>query len=781
MASLAASRRKRGLVGSVMNMSGIVGEGYITRQLALGKQSALIKAGFDFQSEQAFHELFSEAVLAGRPGSEGSLEISAGVRVGENQGVSFANNPVFQHLIAKDGIGMTASNMGSRFNIAIKARLLEANTDEEVFDTIRDGVLAKLEAVLHVKLDNSSAMPLRPDQLGIDSLVAVEIQSWLAKELGVDLSVMRILNSVSMHSLVEAAKDTLSPEKAPKLNHSVTDSENEILELTEPRGSDISFEHGTSDDTELSPSLDSSNSSSVTLPSGTESDPISSTSLAAAPEKPIIPSEPNVGHSSALSNVHFERSAPMSFAQTRFWFLKSAVEDQAAFNVTTVVKLRGTLDSERMARALVAVGQRHEAIRTAFYTDDTTKQPMQGVLPYSTLQFEQETVQGGEDIENAIQEMRYHHFDLAAGESVRLKLLSLPGDRHVLVLGCHHIAVDGVGNQIFFSDLESAYNGTLDTSGTDILQYPDFTLKQRRDFQRGRWEENLNYWRGQFADLPPSLPLLDLTRKPARPETTMYASHSVKIHLDATLKPRLRECCHRWGVLPFHFYLAVFRVLLVRQTNFQTEDLCIGVADGNRKDVDILRSLGLFLNLLPLRFRQSREQSFVDILRDVKLISDEAIAHSRVPINVLFSELNVSRSQSHQPLFQAFFNYQQNISDVRTFCGCEAAGELVSGGETGYDVSLDIIDSKSQENSLTMFVNSSLYTADDASVLLRSYLCLLRAFVADPIVPLALPQLYLEEDANNSVELGRGPERRDSQWPPTVSHRIDDMIEMFRG
>ncbi|GAW16235.1 hypothetical protein ANO14919_056580 [Xylariales sp. No.14919] len=779
MASLAASRRKRGLVGSVMNMSGIVGEGYITRQLALGKQSALIKAGFDFQSEQAFHELFSEAVLAGHPGSEGSLEITTGVRVGENQGVSFANNPIFQHLLARKGTG-NVSHTGPRSNFAIKALLLDANTHDEVFDIIRDGVLANLEAALHVKLTKSSVMPLRPDQLGVDSLIAVEIQSWLAKELGVDLSVMRILNSISIQDLVGATKDALSPDKVPKLNRLVADSENGSPEPTEAYSTDLSSDHGTSTDIELELSLDSSNFSSVTSSLDARSDPIISTSLAVVPELPTISVEPNISSSNAISNVRLERSVPMSFAQTRFWFLKFAVDDQAAFNVTTVVELQGSLDSERISGAFKAVVQRHEAIRTAFYTDDITKLPMQGVLASSPLQLEREMVARNDQIENAIREMRYHHFDLSAGESVRLKLLSLPGDRHVLILGYHHIAMDGIGNQIFFSDLESAYNNTLDIYGAPMLQYPDFTLKQRQDLKRRKWEDHLQYWRNQFGDFPPPLPLLDLTHKAARPETTTYASHSVKIHLDATLKTRIRECSHHWGVSPFHFYLAVFRVFLVRHTNFETDDLCIGVADSNRKDVDILRSLGLFLNLLPLRFRQSQGHSFVDVLRNTKLISDAAFAHSRIPIDLLFSELNVSRSRSQQPLFQAFLNYQQNISDARAFCGCEAAGELVSGGETGYDVSLDIVDSKTRENTLIMIVNSNLYTTENASVLLRSYMCLLQEFVANPVVPMSRPQLYHEEDIIDSVELGRGPERSDSQWPPTVGHRIDNMIETFR-
>lgn len=640
--------------------------------------------------------------------------------------------------------------------------------------------MAKLEAALRVKLDKSSTMHLSLDQLGIDSLVAVEVQSWLAKELGVDLSVMRILNFVSMHDLVNETKDALAPEKMPRVTHALADIRDEVLELPLPPDIDLSSEQNTTADIETGLSLGSSNTSIVASLMEAKSDTIDSESSAMAPEIFAASTASDVGPSSSISHLRFERSVPMSFAQTRFWFLKFAIENQAAFNVTTVVKLQGFLDIAKMAQALVAVGQKHEAIRTGFYADEVDKLPMQGVLPHSLLQLEHDMVSGNEQIEKAIQDVRYHNFDLSAGQSMRLKLLSLPGDHHVLILGYHHIAVDGIGNQVFFSDLESAYNGTLDLRDADMMQYPDFTLKQLRDFKQGRWEEHLCYWRDQFTGLPPPLPLLDLCRKPVRPVTTAYASHSVKIHLEAALKSRIRDCSHRWRVSPFHFYLTVFRVLLFRHTNFQSEDLCVGVADSNRKDADILRSLGLFLNLLPLRFRQSKEQSFADTLRDVKRISDDAFAHSRVPVDVLFSELKVPRSRSHPPLFQAFFNYQQNISDSRAFCGCEATGELVSGGETGFDISLDVVDSKSRENSLTLSMDSNMYTAGDARVLQRSYLCLLQEFVADSTLPLSLPPLHLAEDVNDAVKLGRGPERGGSQWPLTISHRIDNMVEMFR-
>lgn len=243
------------------------------------------------------------------------------------------------------------------------------------------------------------------------------------------------------------------------------------------------------------------------------------------------------------------------------------------------------------------------------------------------------------------------------------------------------------------------------------------------------------------------------------------------------LKLQIRQTCQGLKVTPFHFYLAVFGCLLFRYS--QAEDICIGVADGNRRDHDVLRSLGLFLNLLPLRLRPDSQKTFLDALKDVKSISDDAFSNSRPPIDVLFNELHVPRSPSHAPLFQSFLNYRPHVSDSRPFCDCEAEGELVSGGQTAYDISLDILDSSSRDNRLLLSVNSGLYTTEDARLLQRSYLNLLQGFALDPSMELSRPNLHTEEDVYEGVQLGRGPEITRSQWPATVIHRIDEVVNTY--
>lgn len=123
--------------------------------------------------------------------------------------------------------------------------------------------------------------------------------------------------------------------------------------------------------------------------------------------------------------------------------------------------------------------------------------------------------------------------------------------------------------------------------------------------------------------------------------------------------------------------MVVFQVLLHRYSG--AEDCCIGAADSGRKDAVVLHSLGLFLNIVPLRFPRiphGNQTAFADLLRAVKSISDDALAHSRVPIDVLLNDHGIPREPSHSPLFQAFFNYRHNVRDARaTFLGCEAEGD----------------------------------------------------------------------------------------------------------
>lgn len=68
--------------------------------------------------------------------------------------------------------------------------------------------------------ENSTVIDKTADALGIDSLIAVEMRSWLLKELGVDLPLLVIIGGKTMRQVLEACRARIDPAMAPLLQAS---------------------------------------------------------------------------------------------------------------------------------------------------------------------------------------------------------------------------------------------------------------------------------------------------------------------------------------------------------------------------------------------------------------------------------------------------------------------------------------------------------------------------------------------------------------------------------
>ncbi|KAJ5543625.1 Acyl transferase/acyl hydrolase/lysophospholipase [Penicillium sp. DV-2018c] len=768
MASLAAQRRNRGLAGHAINIGAIVGNGYVTRELNMGQQSYLYRVGHSWMSEQDFHEVFAEGVLSCRD-RVGSAELCCGLRIDDDETKSWASNPMFQHLVYKSSSLVVADKTG-KSGVLIKTRLFEATSKNEVIEILQDGFILKLQSALQA--DPAKPMlDMSPDELGVDSLVAVDLRSWFLKELGVDMPVLKIFNAASVRELLATAAEAIPDTLIPNLIAGEQESKSSILHSTDslvtssaptefPNGAILDAKDGVAEFKFALPDAanaysGSSATSLITGDSNSEENDDTSSSISTDDGDMCSPKR------------EIQRSMPMSFGQSRFWFLNHMIEDKTVFNITPTFELSGRLRIDDFARAIETAGQHHEALRTFFFTD-SEQNHMQGVWTKSLLQLEHIDISDEREVEEASMQMKRHIFRLSDGEIMRVRLLSLSPEKHWLVFGFHHINMDAISFESFLSDVEQAYNGQA--LPEDVLQYPDFTMRQLREYEEGAWAGSLAYWRAQYPDTPPALPLLPFALQPVRPNVARFGSHTAQIALDLAMTDAIERCCKLFKSTPFHFHLVVWRTLLLRF--FELDNVCIGLGDGNRTDADILRSVGLYLNLLPVNFSQGPGQSFSESLKHVRNITQDAFANSRVPFDVILKELNVPRSASHNPLCQAFFNYRPKIEKSRLFCGCVADGALLGGGETSFDLSLDIGNVGAGETLILLSVQKSLYGLEHAEILLRSYLNLLRAFVQNPATRVTWPKLHPKDEVEKAVALHE-------DWPLTIVHRLDEVISCY--
>ncbi|PWY66108.1 putative hybrid NRPS/PKS enzyme [Aspergillus heteromorphus CBS 117.55] len=766
MTGLAANRKRRGLAGSVMNIGAIMGVGYVTRETSEALQRNLLKSGHVWMSEQDFHTIFAEAILAGTPGSDVNVEITCGLRItnaSEEQRPLWSFNPRFQHLVVmEDRVEETDGQ--DKKGMSLKLQLREARTADEIYEAVKECFIAKLQIMLG--LDDAATNSITSkaaDELGIDSLNTVDIRSWFLKEMKVDIPVLRILGGATIGELIKFALEKLPSEMTPSLGLAPTaGAASKAASQPKPKP-----KQNTSKSVSPARSADASSSqtSEATSPSvHMEEVPKPLKSLAPLPKADVV-------STTALS----VRKEPLSFGQSRFWFLKLYLEDQTTFNITCLMRMTGPLSVDSLSRAVTAVGQRHEALRTCFTVEDG-QSPVQTILPESTLRLERQEYRIMADVNAATKKLTQHVYDLESGKLMRVILLSSASDSsvHYVLIGYHHINMDGVSLEVFLADLEKAYRGQALSS--DLLQYPDYAAKQRQERNQGAWQEDLTFWKNEITDSNLEFPLLPLASVAIRKPLTRYSHHRVEQRLDAGLGAQVRQLCQSIKTTPSHFYLATFTALLARLA--QTREVWVGMADANRIQAETADSIGNYLNLLALRMQYDPEQPFAASVQAARKTFYGALAHSRVPFDVVLSELQVPRSSTHSPLFQVFMDYRQDVREKRMFGDCQFEGVEYEMGRTAYDIALDVVDTADDGPLIIMGLQESLYSPDAAQTLLNSFLAMVRAFAQDSKQPGGHVSLFGASDIEKALALGNGS-LVPSQWPATLSHRIDEMAKQY--
>nr|QEO74557.1 AMP-dependent synthetase and ligase [uncultured bacterium] len=233
--------------------------------------------------------------------------------------------------------------------------------------------------------------------------------------------------------------------------------------------------------------------------------------------------------------VRQERPArlPLSYAQQRLWFIDRLGGTSAEYNMPAAWLLRGALDRAALERAVNAVVERHESLRTRFVEMDG--EPAQVIEPEVRTEVPLEDLSGLDEaarrarLNEVLGEEAARPFDLERGPALRVRLLKLAEFEHVLLRVVHHIVSDGWSEDVFGRDFASLYEAFREGRENPLkpldVQYADFALWQRGRMEGGRMRAGLDYWRRQLgapaagaaADRPAD------PRRPSRPGSAGWA------------------------------------------------------------------------------------------------------------------------------------------------------------------------------------------------------------------------------------------------------------------
>ncbi|MGK6317797.1 amino acid adenylation domain-containing protein, partial [Neorhizobium sp. DT-125] len=339
---------------------------------------------------------------------------------------------------------------------------------------------------------------------------------------------------------------------------------------------------------------------------------------------------------------------PLSPAQERLWFLWRLDPDSAAYTIAGAVRLDGEIDIEALRHAFAEVVRRHEILRTKFGEDDGI--PFQSVEPDADLHWnaadlaEYPIIDQETKARALIEELIRTPFDLEAAPPLRLSLIRLGKQTHLLVLALHHILMDGPSLTILVNEVSSLYENRSRAHASTLpdlpVQFADVALWLKRQERSDRFDRDLDYWTRKLHAVPeafhftlPSTAVEQRSHQDGQPEDGWPVRQPLPPHLVR----ELRALAVRSNTTLFSLLLGCFTWLLHRYSAH--DDLSVAVPISARQREEFEPLIGPFLNLLVIRSKASPSIRFDAFLKQTIETVEEAFDHRNLPFEKLVKSL----------------------------------------------------------------------------------------------------------------------------------------------
>jgi amino acid adenylation domain-containing protein len=366
--------------------------------------------------------------------------------------------------------------------------------------------------------------------------------------------------------------------------------------------------------------------------------------LVVAPAKPRL--EPQTVP--AIPPREDRSSAPLSFAQERYWFLEQINPGDVSLNISRAVRVKGDLRQDLLEQSLTQIISRHESLRTTFainqlYAGRDSK-PVPMVAANSRVEIS--VVDISAEPETLARAAAQQPFDLTLGPLLRVTLIKLAPHEHVLLLCAHRIVCDEASLQILFAELLPAYSENQRTPTP--IQYADYAAWQRNSIE----STDLEFWRTKLHGAPA---VIELPTDHPRPAVRTWHGQSIRQRLENELVDHLRRIADAAGSSLDLLALAALKVVLGRHS--RQYDIVVGQTVSNRDHAETKDLVGPISNHLIVRSSLAGEPTFLELLSRVQHNAHEAHAHS-APFERVLEQLQLQPGLSHTPVFQVSFQWQ---------------------------------------------------------------------------------------------------------------------------
>lgn len=320
----------------------------------------------------------------------------------------------------------------------------------------------------------------------------------------------------------------------------------------------------------------------------------------------------------------------LSPQQRRLWSLQQANQKMPR-RAHVVVLIEGPLNTLALERAVREVVERHEILRTRFYRLDGLELPVQiinddGMAAIHSLLLD--NVQPN-DVEHACETLlrraSAHETNGEEQPVLGVAIASLSSSKHLLHADLHSLSTDAEGLNALVHEIARCYETSSGADGQangdgqaeELMQYADLSESFNQLVESG--DAAAESW--SSPDLSTALGL----KLPFESESKVRHDFEPGVfehHLPVALTEKISTSAVEAGVDAPLFFLACWYLLLWKLT--QKPEITASFTVDGRDFYGLADLPGLFSYTVPVQCRFDNVLEFADVLRQLKLASDEA-------------------------------------------------------------------------------------------------------------------------------------------------------------
>ena len=334
----------------------------------------------------------------------------------------------------------------------------------------------------------------------------------------------------------------------------------------------------------------------------------------------------------------------LSPAQTRIYISHIYEECDTSYNLPTVLLIRGKLNVDKLEMCCRKLIEKHMSLRTAFYIKkDKLLQEVRNV-EFSINRVQIKPCELDKYIINDF----IRPFDLCTPPLFRMTVAQMGAEYFALLFDMHHIISDGWSQKLLMKDLLLLYQGLAIVYPE--WSYQDYIIWLSEENQTIARQQDLEFWIKQFK-VPSTVPNLPLSIDDTQPQNAgSFVSTCISHKLYSALQETARHC----DSTLFTVMLGAYFVFL--QSIGGVNDITIGVPIHGRIHPKLKKVIGLFTQMLPVRFLTGDHSTTGELVKELQKHMKDIYTHPNFDMDALVTQLNMMNI--NRPTIDAVFIMQ---------------------------------------------------------------------------------------------------------------------------